>query len=256
MVPKPNRGIHPILLKSLNKFLCIPCFSYGINKVNNCLSETRGTHGIHEHLRFLCNTPQWFLRFAVAENHLLFSALPFDLSSVPRLFTKILPPLLTLFRTWGIQVTDYLDDLLLKDTYPLQFSANVQNTSQQLHAFGWVKTSIKSALQPSLHLAYLDLILNISQVKVFVPEKKALDLRAHARQLWPKRNPRVRFAKSSGCNVCLLRGGTEERGLTPETCQPSNHLVLGWGLLRLSWSISTLLDAFYRHVSIHLSLWV
>lgn len=52
----------------------------------------------------------------------------FCLSSAPRVLTKVPGPFPAFFRTWGIQVTSHLDNLLLKDISLLQLSANVHKT--------------------------------------------------------------------------------------------------------------------------------
>lgn len=103
----------------------------------------------------------------------------FGLCSAPKLFTKVLVPLLALIRTQGIQVTGYLDDdHLQKDSSP--FHRTIHRTIQMLQAFNWVISFQKSALQLSLHLKYLCLDLDTSQAKVLLPKKKMLSLRAHA----------------------------------------------------------------------------
>lgn len=81
---------------------------------------------------------QRWLQFAVKEKHFLFVAMPFGLPSAPRMFTKVLALLLAHLRTQGTQMTSNLNNLLLKDSSPLQFLASVQKTIQLLQAFGWM----------------------------------------------------------------------------------------------------------------------
>lgn len=92
MVPKPSEGIHPILdLKSLNKLFLHSKILKEISKVSSCLSDTR-THGICKSTKCL-STCSHLPTSAVstAREHFQFVTLPFGLSCVPGVLTKILP---------------------------------------------------------------------------------------------------------------------------------------------------------------------
>lgn len=105
--------------------------------------------------------------FAVGDDHFQFVALPFGLSSVSRVFTKVLAHP----KAQGIQVLSYLNKLLLIDC-PFQLYANLYMTIQMLQAFGWVINFQNSALQPCFHLKYLG--LDKAQPKAFLPERNLL----------------------------------------------------------------------------------
>ena len=60
----------------------------------------------------ICARHQRFLRFAIGKDHYRFVALPFGLASAPRVFTKVLAPILALLRQQGIAIVGYLDNLL------------------------------------------------------------------------------------------------------------------------------------------------
>lgn len=55
-----------------------------------------------------------FLHFCVGRDHLQFKALPFGLSTAPRVFTKLLVNPVSFLRQQGIHVHPYLDDLLIR----------------------------------------------------------------------------------------------------------------------------------------------
>ena len=54
-----------------------------------------------------------FLRFLWKEQTYEFRCLPFGLSSAPRVFTKLLKPVMALLRRQGIRTIIFLDDLLV-----------------------------------------------------------------------------------------------------------------------------------------------
>lgn len=54
-----------------------------------------------------------YLRFTVGDAHFQYAALPFDLSSSPRVFTKCMIVTATYLRLQGIQIFQYIDDWLL-----------------------------------------------------------------------------------------------------------------------------------------------
>ena len=56
---------------------------------------------------------QKYLRFLWRDSLLEFACLPFGLASAPRVFTKLLKPVVAILRQGGIRLIVYLDDILL-----------------------------------------------------------------------------------------------------------------------------------------------
>jgi hypothetical protein len=52
-----------------------------------------------------------YLRFEWNSNLYVFTCLPFGLSSAPRVFTKVMKPIVAELRSKGIKIVIYLDDL-------------------------------------------------------------------------------------------------------------------------------------------------
>ena len=75
-------------------------------------------------------------------------SLPFGLATTPRVFTKVLTPLLANLRAQGIPVMAYLDDLLLVEQSVTQLNHSVLSTVKYLEQLGWVLNLQKSSLQP------------------------------------------------------------------------------------------------------------
>ena len=75
-------------------------------------------------------------------------ALPLGLASAPRVFTKVLAPILALLRQRGITIVGYLDDLLLSASSGSELEEDVSITCQTLQEFGWLLNLQKSVFRP------------------------------------------------------------------------------------------------------------
>ncbi|XP_071980402.1 uncharacterized protein [Engystomops pustulosus] len=124
LIKKPNGSYRLIInLKFLNKWVTYIKFK---------MESIKSTTPLINHNAFLCTLDlrdayyhipihadsQKFLRFAVVspsgeESHFQFTALPFGLSSAPRIFTKVMAEVVKYLRTEEVLVVPYLDDFLL-----------------------------------------------------------------------------------------------------------------------------------------------
>lgn len=111
----------------------------------------------------------------------------------PRVFTKVLAPVLGLLRTLGVLVLGYLDDLLLRDQSVLSLRQNVAFVVHTLEHLGWLLNYEKSALEPVQSLEYLGVVLDIVQAKVFLPPVKSCPLRDQDQRLRSRRYPSIRL---------------------------------------------------------------
>ena len=113
-----------------------------------------------------------YLRFQVEKDIWEFQASCFGLSVLPQLFMSIMKPLEKLWRTQGIRVFVYLDDILLiaqsKDTCQKHLNI-VHHTLQQA---GFCINLKKSILEPVQQLTHLGFLLNWTEglIKV-LPER-------------------------------------------------------------------------------------
>ena len=65
-----------------------------------------------------------------------FTCLPFGLSCAPHTFTKVLKPVMTLLRSWGVRIIVYIDDMLILADTPEQASQHLQTLLWILQALG------------------------------------------------------------------------------------------------------------------------
>jgi hypothetical protein len=119
LVPKKGGGQRPVLdLSSLNQFIDTEHFKMEnlatlkslLNKgdymINLDLTDAYLTVPIHP-------VSQKFLRFLFGNETYQFTAMPFGLNIAPRVFTKIMKPVVASLRSQGIRLIIYLDDILI-----------------------------------------------------------------------------------------------------------------------------------------------
>lgn len=87
---------------------------------------------------------QKFLRFAVGDQHLQFTCLPFGLTTSPRVFSKVLLAVVALLRVKGVRLHHYLDDLLLLAQDKGQLLKHRSLVISTLQEFGWLLNLEKS----------------------------------------------------------------------------------------------------------------
>ena len=68
---------------------------------------------------------QKFLQFTWKKSLYQFQCLPFELSCAPRVFTKVMKPIVAFLRERGIKLIIYLDDLLIISSCPEILSAQI-----------------------------------------------------------------------------------------------------------------------------------
>ncbi|XP_063797513.1 telomeric repeat-binding factor 2-interacting protein 1 isoform X1 [Pseudophryne corroboree] len=183
VVPKPDGSVRPILnLKGLNQYV-----TYYRFKMESLWSVIAGL----EPQEFMIaldlkdaylHIPIWpphqsFLRFAIRQNHYQFQALPFGLSSAPRVFTKVMSVMIAHLRSLGVIIVPYLDDLLIKAPSQQMLLQHALLTYNVLVRYGWILNFKKSHLIPSQRLQFLGMILDTVDQRIYLPEQKVQRIR-------------------------------------------------------------------------------
>ncbi|XP_041446204.1 uncharacterized protein adgrg1.L isoform X2 [Xenopus laevis] len=117
------------------------------------------------------------IRGSTFTEHLQFSALPFGISSTPRVFTKVLVTAVAFLRTQGVSIKPYLDDCLIKADSQSILGEHVNLTVQVLQSLGWIINWEKSNLRPSTKIKFLGMILDTEIGKVSLPLEKACKIK-------------------------------------------------------------------------------
>lgn len=116
---------------------------------------------------------QKFLKFYWQDTLYQFTCLPQGLASAPRVFTKLLKPVLARLSSLGHTVVAYIDDLLIiAETESLCLQA-IKDTCQVLEQCGFVlHGEPKCVLKPTHELEFLGFIINSSEQTVTLPVGK------------------------------------------------------------------------------------
>jgi hypothetical protein len=120
----------------------------------------------------VCNAHQPFLRFRWKGIAYQFICLPFGLAPAPRVFTKILKPVMAALRSRGVRVIIYLDDMLFLNEKREGLLADVKMASDLLQRLGFLINWEKSLPAPTQSLEFLGMILNSLSMAFILPSAK------------------------------------------------------------------------------------
>ena len=96
-----------------------------------------------------------YLRFEWESELWEFTCLPFGLSSAPRVFTKVMKPVIGKVRSQGIRSVIYLDDMAMLSCSIDQSNLDSQFVIETLQSVGFLINWEKSVLKPSQRLQFL-----------------------------------------------------------------------------------------------------
>ena len=113
-----------------------------------------------------------FLRFAWGDNLFEFQCLPFGLSSAPRVFTKLLRPVMAILRQKGIRCIVFLDDLLIMAQSREELEKQLPEILLLLQLLGFRINWDKSRLSPTQQIEYLGLLIDSLSLTLSLPEEK------------------------------------------------------------------------------------
>ena len=151
------------LNKPLNQFVInehfqmenISCLKQILNQndfmVKLDLKDAYLTVGVHEQ-------SQHYLRFIWQGQPYQFQALPFGLCTAPRVFTKLLKPVITFLRTRNIRLLIYLDDILIVGSDIKTLQEQTGQVLGLLQSLGFIINFEKSVLTPLPVIEFLGLL--------------------------------------------------------------------------------------------------
>lgn len=119
-----------------------------------------------------------FLKFAYANRHYQYRAMPFGLSSAPRTFTKLLAVVATSIRLVPVRVLCYLDDILVLSPSRHQAQQDLQTVCHILTLHGFSINRKKSHLQPTTCITHLGALIDSIKGQVFLSPDRQQDIRA------------------------------------------------------------------------------
>ena len=117
-------------------------------------------------------TDQKYLLFQFEGTRYKFMCLPNGLCAAPRIFTKIMKPILSALRKKGHQLMNYLDDIFIVGETEEECRSAVLDTIELLQNLGFTIHPEKSQLIPSQEIEFLGFILNSKSFDVKLTSEK------------------------------------------------------------------------------------
>lgn len=108
---------------------------------------------------------------------LQYTSLPFGLAAGPRLFTKVMKPIIAFLRRLGIRLLIYLDDILLLNQTKEGLMKDRDSLIWLLHNLGWLINWKKSVLEPTQTIEFLGLKVDSVEMSVYLPQDKIQNIK-------------------------------------------------------------------------------
>ena len=121
-----------------------------------------------------------------------FTCLAQELSSAPRLFTKLMKPVFSYLTELGHISSGYLHDSFLLGHSFEECQTNVTDTLNLYHDLGFLPHDVKSVTIPTQILHHLGFILNSLDMAVSISEEKHAKLKHTAQKVLEKKSPTTR----------------------------------------------------------------
>lgn len=127
---------------------------------------------------------QKFLKFIWKDNLFEFACLPFGLVSAPRVFTKLMKPVVCLLRHLVIRVIIYLDDLLIMAESKGLASSHATTALTLLEGLGFQVNFKKSVLSPTTVIEFLGFTVNSITITLSLPWDKVRNVKRSTNFCW------------------------------------------------------------------------
>ncbi|XP_053154764.1 uncharacterized protein LOC128346006 [Hemicordylus capensis] len=127
-----------------------------------------------------------YLHFSYNQKCYQYRALPFGLTSAPRVFTKLMVAVIAHIRQEGIHAYPYLDDVLLQSLNYRQATRDLSRTVHIMESHGFIINRAKSHLQPSQLLQHLEVLFDTQRATVSLPPERQMKI-AKAIRPWLSR---------------------------------------------------------------------
>lgn len=131
-----------------------------------------------------------YTRFLVDNDSYEYLVMPMGLSTSPRLFTKLMKPVMAALRGEGVCATIYIDDMLITAETAEACAAATRRAADLLTSLGLQISLDKSSVEPATRVEYLGFVIDTSTMRVSLPEAKRAALVTSIKEV--KRRDRAR----------------------------------------------------------------
>ena len=135
---------------------------------------------------------QHLLQFQWELNTYQFQCLPFGLTSAPRVFSKVMKPVVGALRHMGIRLVIYLDDILFLHQSKAELVQLTPLICQLFEVLGLVVNQKKSVLTPDQMMEFLGFQVDIVTLQLIFPAEKLRKLKQLAQHLLHQQEVTVR----------------------------------------------------------------
>ena len=126
---------------------------------------------------------QKYSRYRWEKRMYQFKCLPFGLASAPRIFTKVLRPVVGYLRGIGIRSVIYLDDLLLLNQKKKSFKEHTVIALEILEALGFLVNYPKSSMTPDQAITFLGFDIDSTSKRLSLPKEEVAALKQQVRAM-------------------------------------------------------------------------
>lgn len=124
-----------------------------------------------------------FLKFRWNGKLYQYNCVPYGLCTAPLLFTKLLKPVVSNFRSRGILCVYYLDDILIIGSSYADCVKQLSFISEFLEKLGFTINREKSQLIPSQRVKYLGFVIDSVSMKLVLPSDKVARIVSKCREV-------------------------------------------------------------------------
>ena len=126
---------------------------------------------------------QRYLAFHWRKRNYKFRAMPFGLSSAPRIWTKLMGAVLEHLRAQGIRLTYYIDDICLLATSIEEAQKHSQIVRQHLETLGFIIHPTKCDWTPKQQQTFLGFLIDTVKMELQLPTDKLRKIRKETKAM-------------------------------------------------------------------------
>jgi hypothetical protein len=129
-----------------------------------------------------------FLTFVWRGIRYRYKVVCFGLASAPRLFTRIMKPIMALFRGKGLRVSMFLDVLCILNRDSASLLKEMDFVVKTFQGLGFQINYEKSVLKPCQNIVHLGFMLNSVDMNVALPTGRIINFQAECKQVLEQKN--------------------------------------------------------------------